>query len=42
MKNLIMTMGIMILFCLLLKFQTELNIIFVQNMKKSRLNCKNS
>lgn len=32
MKNLIMTMGIMILFCLLLKFQTELNIIFVQNI----------
>ncbi len=32
MKNLIMTMGIMILFGLLLKFQTELNIIFVQNI----------
>lgn len=32
MKNLIMTMGIMILFYLLLKFQTELNIIFVQNI----------
>lgn len=40
MKNLIMTMGIMILFGLLLKFQTELNIIFVQNTQMSIVNAK--
>ncbi len=32
MKNMIMTMGLMILFCILLKFQTEFNILLAQKM----------
>lgn len=32
MKNLIMTMGVMILFCLLIKFQTVFNLLLLQKM----------
>lgn len=32
MKNMIMTMGVMILFCLLIKFQAVFNVLLLQKM----------